>query len=87
MASLIQERMAIDRAIRSGRLWIVFGALFVALWCFIGFADQPTFVVVAEIALGVYFAARGVRMLRRAHEAERTFNAEHGENAGKQQPV
>jgi hypothetical protein len=87
MASLIQERMAIDRALKAGRLWMVLGSIYVVMWVGGGFFLDFTWYYVFYLLAGTAFFGLGVFEFRRARRAEAVFDAAHGEDAGKQQPI
>jgi drug/metabolite transporter (DMT)-like permease len=85
MASLIQRRMALDRQRWSGTLSMVLGALFVL----IGVADLVTgggsrWLGIAALLFGVVSAVCGVAARRKATVARHVFEAENGQDAGKQ---
>jgi hypothetical protein len=87
MTSLIRERMALDRALRAGRGWIIVGALGLAVSVVGGYSLEIGYPAVAYALLGVYSVWHGRRILLRARRLETTFNAQHGEKAGRQEPV
>jgi len=87
MASLIQQRMEIDRGLKSGRLWTGFGALYVVFCVVVGASYEFKLLAVLQLLLGGYFILHGVRIFRTARRSESLFTSEHGEEAGKQEPV
>ena len=87
MASLIQQRMAIDRArIRALALrWG--GAAFIGVYLAVGLLSEFSLSAATLIVLGGVFIGQGIYSLKAASRLKSTFEAEHGKNAGTQQPV
>jgi heme/copper-type cytochrome/quinol oxidase subunit 3 len=87
MASLIQQRMAIDRSRHWALAMIVFGVCIVAVgvmdWEHAG--QSP--LEYSRMLFSVAFLAVGVYRLGRARRAMASFEAQHGDGAGKQEPV
>jgi predicted phage tail protein len=84
MASLIQQRMAIDRTKKWGIFQICFGAFLMAACIVYVLLNALDLIALAEIAVGVYVVISGIRQFRKGRQVESVFNAENGEDAGVQ---
>ncbi|PRY69891.1 hypothetical protein B0I08_10113 [Glaciihabitans tibetensis] len=84
MASLIQQRMALDRA-RTRALFGVWGGAGLAVVWAVGSILREFDPVSFVLAAGwVFISAVSVRTLRRARRDTESFEDEHGKDAGKQ---
>jgi hypothetical protein len=87
MASLIQQRMELDRLKR--RWWVSFGLGL--LFTFVGVMSiiRGEFDLFSSLQLGggVFLFALAIFELRRARRAEAAFEAEHGKGAGVQDVI
>lgn len=85
MASLIQQRMAIDRQRTFARIYIVLGAFF--------FLAGPVQLIVSKtsspsgwftLAIGAMWLILGLVQRGKSNKSRQEFEAEHGEHAGQQ---
>ena len=79
--------MAIDRARMRALFTLYGGVVFVGVYLAIGLLSEFSLSAVTLIVLGAVFMGQGIYALKGASRLKSTFEAEHGENAGKQQPV
>ena len=87
MASLIQQRMVIDRARTRALALFWGGAAFIGLYLAVGLLSAFSLSAATLIVLGAVFLGQGIYALKGASRLKSTFEAEHGENAGKLAPV
>ena len=87
MASLIQQRMAIDRARIRALALLWGGAAFIGVYLAVGLLSEFSLSAATLIVLGGVFMGQGIYSLKAASRLMSTFEAEHGKNAGTQQPV
>jgi hypothetical protein len=87
MESLIQQRMAVDRAKNRARITLGIAILFSATWVWNGIESGFDPLVYAMLCFVVLLFILGIRELRRALSAEAAFEAEHGTSAGVQPTI
>ena len=79
--------MAIDRARMRALFTLYGGVFFVGVYLAIGLVSEFSLSTAALMLLGAMFVVQGIYALVGASRLKSTFEAEHGENAGKQEPV
>lgn len=85
MASLIQQRMAIDRQRNFGTTYLVLGITFIVVGIAeLSNADTTMWPGAMSLVLGIFWLSSGVVQRVKSERARRAFEAEHGANAGRQ---
>lgn len=85
MPSLIQQRMAIDRQRQLGTMNLILGTVFFVLGITqLALGGGAHWFSYGYLAVGLLDFALGVRTRRKATFARREFEAENGEDAGRQ---
>jgi hypothetical protein len=84
VASLIQQRLALDRQFVGGRVQVGIGTFFVVFNAARAIFEEPSILLWLQVAIGVLLLVNGIRALRTARAAKTTFEAENGLDAGKQ---
>ncbi|MET1052138.1 MAG: hypothetical protein ABWX65_05800 [Mycetocola sp.] len=83
MASLVQQRMAIERR-RSLAVWsFIAGGVFALLAVGGGLAASSSWMWLSQLAIGIFWTAYGLISLRRYRREIAVFTAEHGAEAGR----
>lgn len=87
MESLILQRMGIDR-MRTQARFLLFGGMVWSVPTALALADDPARLSGWGFALfSMGWIVAGIRQLAKYRAAVDTFEAEHGADAGKQEPV
>jgi hypothetical protein len=84
VVSLIQQRMALDRAKNRARILLAVGCLNAATWMVFVIRSDFDSIATAMVIFVVVLFMVGARELHRARKAEADFEAEHGVDAGVQ---
>jgi hypothetical protein len=82
MASLVQQRMALERRRSFGIIWLVLGVLYCA-GAVVQVSTDGRHVWWANLAIGCAWIGVGYVELRRSQRALTAFEAEHGADAGR----
>lgn len=83
----MQRRNGIDSGRRRGTFFIWLGAILISFWAALAIWDGFHVFTAFELALGASLVLQGVVRRRAAAKALTALEAEHGPNAGYQEPV
>jgi hypothetical protein len=85
--SLIQERLRIQSALKWSAAAVVFGALTLLGASFFALTGSSMSSLTFTIVQGVVWVGIGLYLTIRARRWRAAFEAEHGPDAGKQEPI